>query len=184
MISTTRTLVPYIIGFSALLFFWGSGPIPAFAQDTSRSLPPEIVGPYKIGVTTIILEPLVADIRFLVTVRNAETDEPVTPAQVRIVSRNDARDTSGWAIALNTPQKPELYRAEVHYDAEGIWAPQVQVVSSLGEAILDLQTIPVRHTNPSTSGAYAFVTTFAVLIAGSLYVIWRIRQTQRRSREI
>lgn len=163
---------------------WASMTSVAWAQETSttRTTPAQTVGAYEISITAITLEPLVADVRFLVTVLDAETGGPVPDARVTVLSRNEARGLDGWALAVNTPQQPEVYRAEVHYDEAGVWQPRVEVAGDRGKVVVDAPSIPVTETNPSTAGGYAFLVTFAILIAGGGYVAWRIRRAQHYNR--
>ncbi|MBI2172464.1 MAG: hypothetical protein HYU30_10725 [Chloroflexi bacterium] len=156
----------------------------ASAQEPGETPPLETAGPYQVAVTTVTLEPLVADVRFFVWLLDGVTGEPVAEAQVRIRTRNQATGQEGWAFALSTPQQPHLYRANVHFEGQGVWDSVVEVSSSLGDAEMPGPSSVVHFEESSAVGGYAFLVTALMIIGGALYVTWRIRQAQsRRSRD-
>ena len=52
-------------------------PTPALAQEGDGEQVRETVGPYEIGVTTAPSTPSVGAVRFIITVLNAKTGQPV-----------------------------------------------------------------------------------------------------------
>ncbi|MBI4340240.1 MAG: hypothetical protein HY680_09875 [Chloroflexi bacterium] len=154
-------------------------PASALAQEGGVSGPLEAVGPYRVSVKTVTLEPLVNEVRFLVYVVDGATGAPVPEAQVRIRTLNQTYGDQGWAIALNTPQQPELYQANVHLEKPGLWQTAVEVSSSLGNVTVAASSLAVRETVGSSAGGYTFLVTGLILAGGGLYVTWRIRQAQR-----
>jgi hypothetical protein len=168
----------------AVLLFWALAVSLASAQEPGEMPASEAVGPYLVAVKTVTLEPLVADVRFFVWLQDGVTGEPVAEAQVRIRTRNQATGQEGWALALSTPQQPHLYRANVHFEGQGVWDSVVEVSSSLGTIEAPAPQTVVHFEESSAAGGYVFLGTALVIVLGGIYVTWRIRQAQsRRSRD-
>lgn len=170
------------VAFPAVLLFWvfTLSLSLAFAQEPGETPSLKQVGPYRVAVTTVTLEPLIADVRFFVWLLDGVTGQPVPEAQVRIRTRNQATGQEGWAFALSTPQQPHLYRANVHFEGQGVWDSVVEVSSTLGEVKIAGPSSVVHFEGNSAVGGYVFLVTALIILGGALYVVWRIRQAQRR----
>lgn len=168
-------------GFAAL---WTVLASPAFAQEPPADTPAmKQVGPYRMAVVTTTLQPVQQIARYYVYLQDDVTGQPVPEAQVRIRTTNETTGEQGWAFALNTPQQPTIYTANVQFDQQGVWDGVVEIASTLGTVDMPLDAPVVVHAATSSSaGGYVFLVTTLVLISGGLYVTWRIRQAQSRLR--
>ncbi|MBI4310696.1 MAG: hypothetical protein HY681_02850 [Chloroflexi bacterium] len=166
--------------FLLLALLWSLALAVAHAQEGADSPPYQTAGPYRVAVQTLTLEPLVADVRFFVYVLDGATGQPVPEAQVRILTRHQAGGQEGWAYALTTPQEPSLFRANVHFDQEGVWESKVEVAGALGTVEVAGPASVVHFEKRSAAGGYVFLATALVLVGGGVYVAWRIRQAQAR----
>lgn len=154
-------------------------PISVDAQQGDAERAEKTVGPYKISVTANQFAPYSGDVDFVITVLDATTGQPVPGAQVLIRTRNDTNGKEGWAIALNTPGTPEVYKADVKLESAGTWIFSVEVSSELGKGLVEVATLEVSTPRSSAAG-YTYVGVSLVVVLGGVYVWWGIRRSQRK----
>ena len=150
------------------------------AQEGGAEQVWKTVGPYEIGIDTVLSAEGFGDIHYAVTVLDAATKQPVPGARVLIRTSSDSDSTDGWAHALNTPQTPELYKATLQMEDPGTWDIKVEVSSDLGDIVVELPPVEVREQRGSRAGELVFVGVLVVLALGGLYLSWSIRREQRR----
>ncbi len=140
-------------------------------------------GAYEIALGVLPEEAAVGAVHFAVTVSNAETPQPVTDAEVVLVAVDESGRPEYQARALNTPDEPLYYDANITFESAGSWTIRVDVNSpGLGRASVDVP-LEVRDPllTPGTSGTLLFVGTIAVLVGGGLFV-WRSSTRALRKR--
>ncbi len=148
-----------------LVIVAGLAPASTLAQEPGEE-GEEVVraktGPYDITVVTNQAAPNSGNVAFIVDVVEEAAQAPVSDAQVRIRTRNEADGTEAYAIALNTPRAPGRYVAsEVVLSTSGTWDISVDVSSPLGEV-----------TSGSPSGSFVFSAASLAIVLGALY-LWR-----------
>ena len=178
-LSTAAILViSVILLLGALTYPHGT----AFANGTTRPVVKnERVGPYDLEVGILPGTPRVGNLHFSILVNDAEAGEPITDALVTIAASGPPDSTSvGPVRALNTPQNPQFYDADVPLDMEGSWTFTLEVVAEPGKASLEL---PMEVSRPG-GFSVAFVAAAAVaLLAISIWTWDRIRRRRRRRRQ-
>ena len=154
---------------------------PVFAQENDGGPARKIVGPYEVAITTSLVTPVSGAIHFIVIVLDATTQQAVPGARVQIRTKNELDSIEGWAHAFNTPDAPELYKADVSLGPTGTWLVSVAVSSDLGDVLVELLSVEVPMASGGyTAGGFALVGVSVVLILGGGYVVWTIRREQRK----
>ena len=159
-----------------LVIVAGLAPASTLAQEPGEE-GEEVVraktGPYGITVVTNQAAPNSGNVAFIVDVVEEAAQAPVSDAQVRIRTRNEADGTEAYAIALNTPRAPGRYVAsEVVLSTSGTWEISVDVSSPLGEVTVTLPSVEVQITSGSPSGSFVFSAASLAIVLGALY-LWR-----------
>jgi len=176
----SSALVVAYIAVALVLPIGSPTPSVVRAKDTGEESDQGAGGLYQIDVVAEAIPRFSGDVRFVITVRDAETRQPVPSAYVRIVTSNQDDGTGGWAIALNTPQAPQRYEANVRLRSSGTWAISVEVSSAIGNALVDVPALEVRDPESSVASSFVFVGVLVVFALGGVYVWLRIRQERRK----
>ncbi len=166
------------IGIILILIFLLLPPL-AYANEHATERFNETVGPYVINVTTEQSTHYSSEIRFVITVLDATTQEPVLDARVRILTINEADGTEGWALALNFPRNPQLYEADLKLDESGTWNVDIEVSGPLERVLFRVPSIEVKGTTGDGMGAAELVLAGVSLIAlagGAIYIWLTIRR--------
>ena len=154
---------------------------PVFAQEEDLLVLREVDGPYDLAVAITPTVPLFGVVHLSVTVLDASTAEPVTDAQVKIVTHRPGDGQPGWALAFNSPTSPETYRADVNLERSGLWHLAIQVRSDLGEGTLEM-SLEVPKAQKIWIGTLIWAVV-AAAIAWAFVLIWRsARRTSQRRR--
>ena len=151
-------------------------PTPVLAQQGNEQQITETAGPYEIGVTAIPSTLSLGRVRFIITVLEAVSRQPVPDAEVLIRTRKEGEVTGGWALALSNPEVPERYLATVNMDDPGTWTVQVEVSSALGHALVEVPPVEILTARRLTAGSFIFLGVFLVLILGGVYLWWSVRR--------
>ncbi len=174
-----------IIGLSALtLVLLLMAPLSsAAAQEEDQRGVNVIAGPHAVRVVVVNSNLAAGFVKMVLFVTNADTGEPVPDAKVVILSKSEEEDFEGWATALNSPSMPERYDVRMNLGSTGEWVIGVDVSSSLGQGGATALTLEVPAFRRYTSGSIVFFGVFAVMILGTVYLIWSTRRTNRLRRE-
>ena len=135
---------------------------------------------YEVDVVAEAAPRFSGDVHFVITVRDVVTHQPVPSAYVRIFTSNQDDGTGGWAIALNTPQAPQQYEADVRLRSSGTWTISVEVSGANGNVLIDVPPLEVRDPASSVTASFVFIGVLVVFALGGVYVWLRIRQEQRK----
>ena len=125
--------------------------------------------------------PAVGTVHFSIRPLDAATSLPVTEAMVRIVANNPDGEPTFQARALNTPNDPQRYIANITFNTPGAWTLAIEVENAdLGEATAVVPFEVAEQTvTPALAGGIAFIVLFAVLVAGGVYVWYSARRARR-----
>ena len=141
-------------------------------------------GPYEITLGVLPAEPALGRVHFSVTVTDAETSQPVTDAEVVLVAVDEHGREEYQSRALNTPDDPLCYDANMIFEAAGPWTIVVKIDSEgAGKASADVPLeISEAALTPGVAGTVLFFAVLAVLTGGCLY-LWRSSRRALRSRD-
>ena len=154
----------------ALILSW-SGPR-LLAQDQQPVEIQQTVGPYTVGVLTERSNLSVGRARFIITLEDGITGEPITGAQIVIHIKSQASRTEGFAAAYGVPKFPGTYNAQVRLDTPGVHLVSIQIQGSLGEGTVLVEPFQVPDVGGYSSGSFVFVGLTLVLVLGAGYVWW------------
>ena len=143
-------------------------------------------GPFDIAMSWVPPAPQVGFVNIAVRPRLTGTDDPVTDARIVLVAESEPEHPEFEVVAVNTPNSPTIYRANLKFEEAGNWVVHVQVSSpTAGQADFrsPLVVLP-PPIQPGAAGGWVFLGVFIVLIAGGGYVVMAIRKAQaaRRAR--
>jgi hypothetical protein len=141
-----------------------------------------ISGPYEIKAFVSPAIPTLGSAKAFVRVNNAQTGNPVSDADVRITITGSNTNSSGWVIALNSPDNPETYSTEINFQHPGKWLLNFQVTSVIGIGHLDT-TIEVPPSPRSGSGIVIWLLILIALGAITLRIWWGTKVTARARRQ-
>ena len=142
------------------------------------------VGPFDIAMSWVPPAPQVGFINIGVKPTLLTDGSPVTDARIVLVAETEPGHPDFEVVAVNTPNDPEVYRANLKFEEAGNWVIHVQVDSpTLGRADfrspLVILPAPIQ---PGPAGGWVFLGVFVVLTAGSVYIIMAIRKAQATRR--
>ena len=142
------------------------------------------VGPFDIAMSWVPPAPQVGFINIGVKPTLLADGSPVTDARIVLVAETEPGHPDFEVVAVNTPNDPEVYRANLKFEEAGNWVIHVQVDSpTLGQADFrsPLVILPAPIP-PGPAGGWVFLGVFVVLAAGSVYIIMAIRKAQATRR--
>ena len=161
-------------------------PLGAHAQSDESFQPlfNREVGPFDIAMSWVPPAPQVGFINIGVKPTLLTDGSPVTDARIVLVAETEPEHPDFEVVAVNTPNDPEVYRANLKFEEAGNWVIHVQVDSpTLGQADfrspLVILPAPIQ---PGPAGGWVFLGVFVVLAAGSVYIIMAIRKAQATRR--
>ena len=141
-----------------------------------------ISGPYELKAFVSPAIPTLGSAKAFVRVTNLQTGSPVADADVRITITGANTNSSGWVIALNSPDTPETYSSEIDFQHPGKWFLNFQVTSEIGVGHLDTE-IEVPPSPRVGSGVFIWVLVLIVIGAITLRIWWGTRTTARARRQ-
>ena len=117
-----RLLVAAILAAAALLIF-AHGPLAVHANGGTRPVVKnERVGPYELEVGILPGSPRVGNLHLSILVKDAGSGVLLTDATVMVAAEGPIDATiAGPVRAVNTPQRPEFYDADITLDMVGSW---------------------------------------------------------------
>ena len=141
-------------------------------------------GAYEISLGVLPEEPALGRVHFSVTVSDAESSQPIADAEVVLVAVDEHGREEYQSRALNTPDDPLCYDANITFESAGHWTIVVKVDSAgAGKGSVD---VPLEVSDPALTpgpaGTVLFVVVLAVLTGGGLY-LWRSSRRALRSRD-
>ena len=116
----------------------------------------------------------------LVTLRAAGTGEGIDDARVVVRAKHDLSGEEGWVTALNFPNDPEIYKAQVSLTAPGTWRLWVEVDGRLGRVEVEILPLEVPALRSYSTGSFIFIAVFMLLVLGAYYLWWSSRKELRR----
>ena len=138
-------------------------------------------GAYEVIVAILPEEPTVGTVHFSITPLVAETSAPVTDAEIIVVAIDPEGEPTYQARALNSPDSPQSYDANIIFESQGPWTMSVDINSDgAGDAtvvfLLELGAQPIES---SPAGAVVLLAVLATLIGGGVWV-WHSGRRQRQ----
>ena len=156
----------------------------AQSDETFQPLFNREVGPFSVGMSWVPPSPQVGIINIGVKPAMLSDGSPVTDARITLVAESEPDHPEFEVVAVNTPNDPEVYRANLKFEEAGNWVVQVKIDSpTVGQADFrsPLVILPAP-IEPGVGGAWVFLGIFLVLAAGSVYIIMAIRKSQAARR--
>ena len=156
----------------------------AQSDETFQPLFNREVGPFNVGMSWVPPSPQVGIINIGVKPALLSDGSPVTDARITLVAESEPDHPEFEVVAVNTPNDPEVYRANLKFEEAGNWVVQVIIDSpTVGQADFrsPLVILPAP-IEPGVGGAWVFLGIFIVLTAGSVYIIMAIRKSQAARR--
>ncbi len=119
----------------------------------------------------------------------------MTDARVTLLARGEERkgvlariageaDTDFEVVAVNSPENPTIYRANLKFEEAGNWALSIRVespTSGSGGFETPIVILP-QPIEPGGQGVWVFLGVFVVLMGGGIYIAWSIRKAQSAQR--
>lgn len=134
----------------------------------------EVAGPYLLRVGVLPGDPTIGPLHVSTLIQDATGDTAVDAAAVTVTVAGPG--SPGTAQAVNSPQSPQLYEANLLLDALGQWSVTLDIDSPLGPAS---HTFVVQATEEGGFNLmYVIVAAAAVLLVGTL--VWSQLQRRRR----
>lgn len=145
------------------------------------------VGNFDVGVRWLPPAPQVGIVNIAVKPTIAATGETVTDARILlvaerslVVSGENVIEPEFEVVAVNNPEEPTVYRANMKFEEAGNWVLHIQIDSpTAGQADFraPIVTLP-PPIEPGMEGGWVFLGIFIVLLAGSAYLIFSSRRAQ------
>ena len=159
----------------------------AQSGDSGDSFDPLFVRPagdFEVAVRWLPPAPQVGYVNVALKPTIAETGEPVTDARVILVAEEAMEEPSFEVVAVNNPEDPEVYRANMKFEEAGNWILHIQIDSpTYGQtdfrAPIVLLPPPIE---PGLEGGWVFLGIIIALTAGSVYLVISSRRA-RAARE-
>ena len=134
----------------------------------------EVVGPYLLRVGVLPGDPTIGPLHVSTLIQDATGDTAVDDATVTVAIVGLGSPSRSEAV--NSPQSPQLYEANLLLDALGQWSVTLDIDSPLGPAS---HTFVVRATEEGGFNLmFIIVAIAAALLVGTL--VWSQLQRRRR----
>ena len=134
----------------------------------------EVAGPYLLRVGILPADPIAGPLHVSTLIQDATGDTAVDSATVRVSASGAGAPSQSDAV--NSPQNPQLYEANLILDALGQWSVTLDIESDLGRAS---HTFVIQARNEGGFNImFVIVAVAAALVLGSL--VWSQLQRRRR----
>ena len=165
---------------SAVLLAAGMGSAHAQTDEGFDPLFSTEAGPFNVAVSLVPPAPQVGFINVALKPSLTATGEAVTDARVLLVAEEEPGSPVFEVVAVNTPDSPRVYRANMKFEEAGNWVLHVQLDSpSHGQADFRAPIVVLpTPIEPGAEGGWVFLGVFIVLLAGALYAVRSIRKAQ------
>lgn len=142
----------------------------------------QTTGPYDVRVLTERSFLSVGRARFIITINDRATGEPVEGVEIVIRIKYQKDGTEGWAAAFSVPRFPGTYNAQVKFDSSGFYLLSIEIEGPLGVGNVLLEPMNIPEVRGFTSGSFVFMGLTLVLLSGAGYLWWSaVRQNKRRA---
>ena len=137
-------------------------------------------GPFDVAVSLVPPAPQVGFVNVAIKPSLTATGEAVTDARVLFVAEDEPGSPVFEVVAVNTPDRPRVYRANMKFEEAGNWVLHVNFDSpSYGRADFRAPIVVLpAPIEPGPEGGWVFLGVFMVLLAGALYAAKSIRKAQ------
>ena len=186
MFDRSKTLIRPALIVVAALALAVAVPLGVYAQtdETFQPLFSREAGPFDVAMSWVPPSPQVGIINVGVKPTLTADGSPVTDARILLVAESEPEHPEFEVVAVNTPNHPGVYRANLKFEEAGNWVLHVQISSpSMGQADfrspLVILPAPIQ---PGAEGGWVFLGVFIVLAAGSVYIVMAIRKAQAARR--
>ena len=144
-------------------------------QDSRRT--ESAAGPYTVVVDAQTL-PSLQSVQFFIRVTETSTAAPAGDLTVTILTTWSGSDDTGENIALS-PNVPGLYTATLQFDP-GRWETTILIEPPEGGSHgADGFVFDVPQPTSDSAAGFVFMGVAVVLIAGAVYLTWRVRRNQK-----
>lgn len=138
-------------------------------------------GPYRIDVSIIPGQAVVANTHVSVLVLSLASDEPITEATVTLSATGPEGSTALGPISAPNDLAPQFFETDVPFDLPGAWEMTVDVASGLGEAAI---VVPMDVREGGASINWILMAALAVVIVTVGVWIWdRVSGKKPQERE-
>ena len=141
-------------------------------------------GPYTVTVEAKPLPSLQAA-QFFITVDDAATGAPAGDVKVQVLASLQGTDEHGYAHATLV-DTPGVFTATLIIETPGVWETDLLLEapdgSTYGAEGFDLEVIAptAQREAARLEAGLIYIGVAVILLAGSAYLVWQIRRTQRR----
>ena len=146
---------------------WPATP-PVLAQDREAMKIRQTAGPYEVGVLMESSNLSLGRVRFIITVEDQASGEPVTGANIVIRTKHQADGTEGWASAFTVPRFP------------GAYLISIEIEGPLGKGTALVESLQIPDVRRFTSGSFVFLGMLLIMVAGATYVWWSATREKKR----
>ena len=179
-----------ISAFAVALCLLMTGLTAAVHAQSDEDFDPLFVRPagdFEVGVRWLPPAPQVGIVNVALKPTIAATGEAVTDARVVVVAEHSlvvngesVMEPDFEVVAVNNPEEPTVYRANMKFEEAGNWVLHIQIDSpTSGQADFraPIVTLP-PPIEPGLEGGWVFLGIVIVLLAGSAYLVFSSRRAQ------
>ena len=169
-----------LIALTAVLLAVGVGNAQAQTDEGFDLLFSTEAGPFDIAVSLVPPAPQVGFVNVALKPSLTETGEDVTDARILLVAEDEPGNPVFEVVAVNTPDSPIVYRANMKFEEAGNWVLHVKLDSpSFGKADFRAPIVVLpQPIKPGAEGGWVFLGVFIVLLAGALFAVRAIKKAQ------
>ena len=137
--------------------------------------------PYSVTVQMIPSVPAAGTVHFVVTPELISDGSAVTNAIVLVVVDDEEGVPTYQSLALNSPDQPTQYKANILVKRAGEWTVRVnlRIDGRELEISVPLAVIERASTDGTLAGTVAFLVVLAALAGGGAYIALSIRRRRR-----
>ena len=150
------------------------------AQDREAMKIRQTAGPYEVGVLMESSNLSLGRVRFIITVDDRASGEPVTGANIVIRTKHQADGTEGWASAFTVPRFPGTYHAQTRFATPGAYLISIEIEGPLGKGTALVESLQIPDVRRFTSGSFVFLGMLLIMVAGATYVWWSATREKKR----
>ena len=138
-------------------------------------------GPYEIVLGVLPQQPTVGTIHLTITPIDAQTSDPIENSKITIVAYDPGGEPAYQVRALNTPNNPMYYDANLTISIPGIWTLKLFIESEvLGNITVNVPlTVERQAIPPSPWGTAIWLIVLVTIIGGALHLWYRSKSTEK-----